>query len=68
MTATIDIEKKNHVARLTINNPPANTWTEDSLKQLENIYQRLLSIDLDIKSGGMPGDVAFQTLIADLTP
>jgi enoyl-CoA hydratase/carnithine racemase len=34
MTATIDLEKRGHVAIITINNPPANTWTVDSLSRL----------------------------------
>lgn len=34
MTATIDLEKRGHVAIITIDNPPANTWTVDSLSQL----------------------------------
>ena len=38
-----------------------------SITQLEAIYRRLLQIDLDIKSGGMPGDVAYEVLIAELT-
>ena len=38
-----------------------------SIEQLEGIYRRLLKIDLDIKTGGMPGDVAFEVLIAELT-
>ncbi len=38
-----------------------------SMAQLEEVYRRLLKIDLDIKTGGMPGDVAFEVLIAELT-
>jgi len=30
-------------------------------------YCLLLKIDLDMKTGGMPGDVAFEVLIAELT-
>ncbi|NLW72296.1 MAG: DNA polymerase III subunit delta [Chloroflexi bacterium] len=37
------------------------------LPQLLAIYQRLLKIDEDMKTGGMPGDVAFELFIADLT-
>ncbi|MCJ7694850.1 MAG: DNA polymerase III subunit delta [Anaerolineaceae bacterium] len=38
-----------------------------SMKQLEDVYRRLLKIDLDIKTGGMPGDVAFELLVTELT-
>lgn len=38
-----------------------------SLRQLLEIYDRLLQIDMDMKTGGTPGDVAFELLIADLT-
>lgn len=41
MTATIDLEKRDHVAILTINNPPANTWTVVSLSQLAAIIADL---------------------------
>jgi DNA polymerase III delta subunit len=36
------------------------------ISQLEEIYRRLLKIDLDIKTGGMPGDVAYEVLVTDL--
>jgi DNA polymerase-3 subunit delta len=36
------------------------------LTDLEQIYHRLLKIDLDMKTGGMPGDVALDVLIAEL--
>jgi len=38
-----------------------------SMQQLLEIYDRLLKIDLDMKTGGTPGDVAYELLIADLT-
>jgi DNA polymerase-3 subunit delta len=38
-----------------------------SIPQLLEIYNRLLKIDLDMKTGGTPGDVAYELLIADLT-
>ena len=38
-----------------------------SMRQLLDIYNRMLKIDLDMKSGGTPGDVAYELLIADLT-
>ena len=38
-----------------------------TLRQLLEIYDRLLKIDLDMKTGGTPGDVAYELLIADMT-
>jgi len=38
-----------------------------SMRQLLEIYDHLLKIDLDMKTGGTPGDVAYELLIADLT-
>ena len=38
-----------------------------SLRQLLNIFSRLLDIDEGIKTGGMPGQTAYELLIADLT-
>lgn len=38
-----------------------------SMAQLVDIFGRLLKIDEDMKSGGMPGDVAFEVLIAEMT-
>ena len=38
-----------------------------SMQQLLEIYDRLLKIDMDMKTGGTPGDVAYELLIADLT-
>jgi DNA polymerase-3 subunit delta len=37
-----------------------------SLKSLEGIHHHLLKIDLDMKTGGMPGDIALDILIARL--
>ncbi len=37
------------------------------LAGLETIYHRLLEIDVDHKTGGMPGDMALDVLIAQLT-
>ena len=34
---------------------------------LKNIYQHLLKIDLDMKTGGMPGDIALYILITQLS-
>ncbi len=38
-----------------------------TMGQLVDIYGRLLEIDEGMKTGGMPGDVAFEVLIAQLT-
>lgn len=38
-----------------------------SLRQLLDIFSRLLDIDKGIKTGGMPGQTAYELLIADLT-
>jgi enoyl-CoA hydratase/carnithine racemase len=41
MSEMIQVEKRDHVALLTINNPPANTWTLDSLGLLKTIVEDL---------------------------
>ncbi|MBZ2167415.1 MULTISPECIES: enoyl-CoA hydratase [Marinobacter] len=41
MSDLIQIEKRGHIAVLTINNPPANTWTAESLPALRDIVQDL---------------------------
>jgi len=33
MSDLIQLEKRGHIAILTINNPPANTWTADSCQR-----------------------------------
>ena len=38
---TLLLEKRGHTAIITLNNPPANTWTPESLKQLEKIVGEL---------------------------
>jgi DNA polymerase-3 subunit delta len=38
-----------------------------SLRQLLEIFSRLLNIDEGIKTGGLPGQTAYELLIADLT-
>ncbi len=38
-----------------------------SMAQLLDVFGRLLQIDEDMKSSGMPGEVAFELLIAELT-
>lgn len=40
------LEKRGHTAIITINNPPANTWTPESLLQLKAIVEEL-NTDLD---------------------
>lgn len=37
MTAQIKLEREAHIAKLTISNPPANTWTLESLNQLKEL-------------------------------
>ena len=41
MTETLILEKRGTVATITLNNPPANTWTIESLKALEKIVLEL---------------------------
>ncbi|MDC0662746.1 enoyl-CoA hydratase [Marinobacter sp. SS21] len=41
MSATIQLEERGHVAIITISNPPANTWTQESLADLGDTVQRL---------------------------
>ena len=38
-----------------------------SMEALESIYRRLLAVDTAIKSGQMPGDLALETLVIELT-
>lgn len=45
-TQQLIVEKRGHTAIITINNPPANTWTPDSLRQLKAIVEEL-NADLD---------------------
>lgn len=49
MSDAIRVEKRGHVALLTMNNPPANTWTADSLQALIGIVEEL-NADRDIWS------------------
>ncbi|MEQ8799602.1 MAG: enoyl-CoA hydratase [Salinisphaeraceae bacterium] len=42
--SNINVEKRGHVAVLTIDNPPANTWTRESLNQL---YDAVEALDAD---------------------
>ncbi|MEH6557603.1 MAG: enoyl-CoA hydratase [Oceanicoccus sp.] len=41
MSDLLKLEKRGHVAILTMNNPPANTWTPESLGSLKNIIGEL---------------------------
>ncbi|WP_432474159.1 enoyl-CoA hydratase [Amphritea sp. HPY] len=49
MTDKLIVEKRGNIALLTMNNPPANTWTEESLKGLKTLVEEL-NADLDIYS------------------
>ena len=44
--SALKLEKRGHTAILTMNNPPANTWTPESLKQLKLIVEEL-NVDSD---------------------
>ncbi|MBR9911367.1 MAG: enoyl-CoA hydratase [Gammaproteobacteria bacterium] len=39
--STLKLEKRGHTAIVTMNNPPANTWTPESLNQLKDIVTEL---------------------------
>ncbi len=41
MSQSILVEKRGHTALITMNNPPANTWTEASLKALKRTVAEL---------------------------
>jgi enoyl-CoA hydratase/carnithine racemase len=41
LSDAIQIESRGHVSLLTLSNPPANTWTEQSLQLLKDIVHRL---------------------------
>lgn len=41
MSAQINVEHQDHIAILTIANPPANTWTAETLQQLQDIVAEL---------------------------
>ena len=41
MTPLLKYEKRGHIAVVTINNPPANTWNEESLSGLKNLVEGL---------------------------
>ena len=41
MSAQIKLEKQDHIAILTMSNPPANTWTRDTLVALKELVVEL---------------------------
>jgi enoyl-CoA hydratase/carnithine racemase len=41
MSNALLVEKRGHTAIVTMNNPPANTWTPESLRQLQSIVGEL---------------------------
>ncbi len=41
MTDALMLEKRGNIAVLTMNNPPANTWTAESLKGLKKLVEEL---------------------------
>lgn len=46
MSGLLKIEKRGHVAIITMNNPPANTWTPESLAELKTVVGEL-NVDKD---------------------
>lgn len=53
--AGLDLEKRGHVAIVTLNNPPAHTWTQDSLSALTRLVADL-GRDPEIYSLVITGD------------
>ena len=41
MSSLLKVEITNHIAQITMNNPPANTWTFESLSELKSIVEEL---------------------------
>ena len=41
MSKLLKVEKRDHTAVITMNNPPANTWTPDSLNYLKQLVEEL---------------------------
>ncbi len=41
MKDTIQVDIQDHVALITMSNPPANTWTRDSLDDLSTLVHEL---------------------------
>ncbi|NOI68206.1 enoyl-CoA hydratase [Vibrio sp. 99-8-1] len=55
MTAQIKLEKQGHIAQLVMDNPPANTWTLESLRQLQQLIIKLNN-DSDIYALVLTGE------------
>ncbi|MDP5212057.1 enoyl-CoA hydratase [Pseudoalteromonas tunicata] len=55
MTAQIKVEKRGTIAILTMSNPPANTWTRDTLVNLKEIVTEL-NLDKNIYSLVITGE------------
>jgi DNA polymerase-3 subunit delta len=60
------IQQELHVLPFIADKLASQAW-QFTMAQLIAIYTRLLAIDEAIKTGGMPGDVAFELFIAELT-
>jgi enoyl-CoA hydratase/carnithine racemase len=41
MSDLLKLEINGHIAQITIANPPANTWTYDSLSELKSLVEAL---------------------------
>lgn len=55
MTAQLKLEKQGHTAVVTMSNPPANTWTKDTLTALKNLVIEL-NADKEIYSLVITGE------------
>lgn len=55
MNQYLKLEKDRHIARVTITNPPANTWTRDSLLELEALIDDL-EADANVTALVITGD------------
>lgn len=55
MTAQLKLEKQGHTAVVTMSNPPANTWTKDTLTALKNLVIEL-NVDKEIYSLVITGE------------
>lgn len=55
MTAQLKLEKQGHTAVVTMSNPPANTWTKDTLIALKNLVIEL-NADKEIYSLVITGE------------
>jgi DNA polymerase-3 subunit delta len=61
-----DVAAQLHTQYFVANKVSAQSMKFD-LQALEAIYQQLLEIDIGEKTGGMPGEIAVDLLIARLT-